>query len=114
MTVSDENASVQRLDKWLWFSRVLKSRTLAAQLIAEGKVRVNRIRITKPSQSVRVGDILTVAVRGRVLVLRILAAGERRGPPSEARLLYEVLSGIGDTAARAQAREIRSPAKNRG
>jgi ribosome-associated heat shock protein Hsp15 len=93
MTDVDENAPVQRLDKWLWFSRVLKSRTLAAQLIAEGKVRVNRVRITKPSQSVRAGDILTLAVRGRVLVVRILATGERRGPASEARQLYEVLSG---------------------
>jgi ribosome-associated heat shock protein Hsp15 len=112
MTDGDENAPVQRLDKWLWFSRVLKSRTQAAQLVAEGKVRVNRVRITKPSHSVRAGDVITVAVRGRVLVVRILAPGARRGPASEARLLYAVLSGT-DRAALAQAPpEERGTGKN--
>jgi ribosome-associated heat shock protein Hsp15 len=85
-------ADTQRLDKWLWFARVLKSRTLAAQLVADGKVRVNRVRTTKPSQTVRAGDVLTVALRGRVVVLKVLAAGERRGPPAEAKRLYEDLS----------------------
>lgn len=79
----------QRLDKWLWFARVLKSRSLAAQLVQDGKVRINRIRAAKPSQTVRSGDVLTIALRGRVLVLKVRAPGERRGPPAEARLLYE-------------------------
>lgn len=82
----------QRLDKWLWFARIIKSRTLAAQLVEDGKVRVNRVRATKPSQVVRSGDVLTIAVRGRIQVLKVLAASERRGPPAEARLLYEVVS----------------------
>ena len=90
---SDEEMScqptVQRLDRWLWFARVLKSRTLAAQLIEGGKVRVNRIRVVKPSHTLRKGDVLTVTLRGRVQVLKVLAAGTRRGPPSEARLLYQ-------------------------
>lgn len=94
---SDEHATVQRLDKWLWFARICKSRTLAAQLVSGGKVRVNRVRVTKPSQSVRAGDILTIASRGCVHVVKILAAGERRGPATEARMLYELLSG-GSTA----------------
>src|SRR5262249_18884638 len=79
----------QRLDRWLWFARILKSRTSAAQLVEGGKVRVNRGRAVKPSHAVRKGDVLTVALRGQVLVLRILAVGARRGPPPEARLLYE-------------------------
>jgi ribosome-associated heat shock protein Hsp15 len=82
----------QRLDRWLWFSRVLKSRTMAAQLVEAGKVRVNRTRVVKPSHGVRPGDVLTIALRGRVQVLRVLAAGARRGPPLEARQLYQVLS----------------------
>src|SRR5262245_762290 len=86
---SGSGASEQRLDKWLWFSRMLKSRTLAAQLVSEGKVRVNRARVVKPSQTVRPGDVLTIALRGRVQVLRVLATGLRRGPPEEARQLYE-------------------------
>jgi ribosome-associated heat shock protein Hsp15 len=85
----------QRLDKWLWFARIIKSRTLAAQLVEDGKVRVNRVRAAKPSQTVRSGDVLTIAVRGRVQLLRVLAVAERRGPPAEARLLYEVVSPRG-------------------
>jgi ribosome-associated heat shock protein Hsp15 len=95
--MDDENpdqsaAGTQRLDKWLWFSRVSKSRTLAAQLIEDGRVRVNRARVVKPSHGVRAGDVLTIVLRGKVQLLRVLAAGRRRGPPSEARQLYETLS----------------------
>jgi ribosome-associated heat shock protein Hsp15 len=82
----------QRLDKWLWFARVVKSRTLAAEVIADGKVRINRIRVVKAAQPVRPGDVLTIALRGRVQVLKVIAEGLRRGPPSEARRLYENLS----------------------
>jgi ribosome-associated heat shock protein Hsp15 len=88
---SRDEAEVQRLDKWLWFSRMLKSRTLAAQLVADGKVRINRMRVTKPSHALRTGDVLTIAMRGNVKILKVLAPGRRRGPPPEARLLYEVL-----------------------
>jgi ribosome-associated heat shock protein Hsp15 len=87
----DDEAEFQRLDKWLWFARVLKSRTLAAQLVTDGKVRINRTRVTKPSHALRKGDVLTIAVRGNVKVLRVLAPGHRRGPPPEARLLYEIV-----------------------
>lgn len=81
--------SVQlRLDKWLWFARVVKSRTMAAGLVEEGKVRVNRERTTKPSQHVRIGDVLTIAVGPRIRVLEVAAIGTRRGPASEAQALY--------------------------
>jgi ribosome-associated heat shock protein Hsp15 len=79
---------VQRLDKWLWFARVMKSRTLAAELVGDGKVRVNRVRVVKPSHLLREGDVITVAVHGQVRVLEVLSVGLRRGPPQEARLLY--------------------------
>lgn len=88
-----------RLDKWLWYVRVIKSRTQAAELVATGKVRLNRVRIEKPSQPVRVGDVVTVAVGPRVRVLKVLAPGQRRGPPSEARLLYEDLTPEPSTSA---------------
>jgi ribosome-associated heat shock protein Hsp15 len=81
--------SAQRLDKWLWFARILKSRTLAATVVTEGKVRVNGARATKASHTVRAGDVLTIGLRGRVHILRVLAPGVRRGPPAEARQLYE-------------------------
>jgi len=82
----------QRLDKWLYFARLAKSRTLAADLIVAGKVRVNRARAGKPSQPLRAGEVVTIALHGRVLVLKVLAPGHRRGPAAEARTLYEVLA----------------------
>jgi ribosome-associated heat shock protein Hsp15 len=84
--------AVQRLDKWLWFARIVKSRTLASQLVQDGKVRINRAKVAKPAQTVRLNDVLTIVIRGNVHVLRVLAPGTRRGPPAEARLLYELLS----------------------
>lgn len=107
--MDDENpdqpaAGTQRLDKWLWFSRVSKSRTLAAQLIEDGRVRVNRARVVKPSHGVRAGDVLTIVLRGKVQLLRVLAAGRRRGPPSEARQLYEPLMGPRDPSEPPQPR----------
>jgi ribosome-associated heat shock protein Hsp15 len=87
----------QRLDKWLWFARMAKSRTLAAQLVSDGKVRINRTKAVKPAQVVRPDDVLTIGIRGGVQVIRILAPGARRGPSAEARLLYEVLTPGGST-----------------
>lgn len=82
----------QRLDKWLWFARVVKSRTLAATLITAGKIRVNRVRAEKPSQLVKAGDVVTSSIKRTVRVLRVRAPGERRGPATEAALLFDDLT----------------------
>jgi ribosome-associated heat shock protein Hsp15 len=82
----------QRLDKWLWFARVVKTRSLASKLILEGHVRVNAQRIETPAKAVAPGDVLTIALENKVAVLRIVAIGARRGPFREARLLFEDLS----------------------
>ncbi|NRG16938.1 RNA-binding S4 domain-containing protein [Rhizobiales bacterium] len=87
-----EAASAQRIDKWLWHARVTKSRSLAQKLAVSGHVRLNREKVDAASKTVKVGDVLTVALERRVLVLKILAIGSRRGPAAEARLLYEDLS----------------------
>jgi ribosome-associated heat shock protein Hsp15 len=87
-----ESAGTQRLDKWLWFARVAKSRTLAATLVSGGKIRVNRARASKPSQLVKVGDVITAGTSRDVRVLRVKAPGLRRGPPAEAQTLYEELT----------------------
>ena len=92
----------RRLDRWLWFARVVKSRTMAAGLVAAGKVRVNRERVTKASHQVRNGDVLTITVGPRVRILKVLAAGERRGPASEARELFEDLTPPVEPASRSQ------------
>ncbi|MCV0394591.1 MAG: RNA-binding S4 domain-containing protein [Rhizobiaceae bacterium] len=82
----------QRLDRWLFFARVTKSRTLAAKLIEAGGVRLNREKCRQPAQQIRVGDVLTVSLERRVMVLRVLSPGARRGPAVEARTLYEDLA----------------------
>lgn len=82
----------QRLDKWLFFSRAVKSRTLAQKLIETGAIRVNSERTERTDHKVGPGDVLTMNVHERLLVWRILDAGERRGPATEAAGLYEDLS----------------------
>jgi ribosome-associated heat shock protein Hsp15 len=80
-----------RLDKWLWQARLSKSRTLAQKWIEAGAVRVNRVAAAKTSALVKPGDVLTFAQGPVIRVVRILAFGHRRGPPAEARALYEDL-----------------------
>ena len=82
----------QRLDKWLYCARLAKTRTGAARLIEEGKVRVNGVRTLKPSRLVQPGNVVTATPSGRLLVVRVIAAGTRRGPASAARALYEDLT----------------------
>ena len=82
----------QRIDKWLWFARLAKTRTLAQKLAVSGRVRINRERNDSASQPVKIGDTLTIAFDAHVRVLRITAIGIRRGPSPEARGLYEDLS----------------------
>ncbi|PWV98196.1 heat shock protein Hsp15 [Hoeflea marina] len=82
----------QRIDKWLFFARVAKSRTLAGKFVASGHVRLNRDKISLPSQIVKIGDVLTISLERRILVLKIADGGSRRGPASEAQMLYEDLS----------------------
>lgn len=84
--------SDQRLDKWLWFARVTKSRTLAATLVVEGKIRVNGERVAKPAHTLKVGDAVTITMRQRVRILRVVGFGLRRGSASIAADLYEDLS----------------------
>jgi ribosome-associated heat shock protein Hsp15 len=82
----------QRLDKWLYCARLAKTRTGAARLIEDGKVRINGARALKPSRLVQAGDVLTAAPLGKLFVVRVLAAVERRGPATLARSLYEDLT----------------------
>ena len=81
-----------RLDKWLWFARIVRSRTLAQTLIKQGKVRLNTHKVVSPSQAVTADDVLTVTLDRAIKVLKIRAPGTRRGPAPEARLLYDDLS----------------------
>ena len=85
----------QRLDKWLWFARMVKTRGLAADLASSGHVRVNGRRADGAGKAIKPGDVLTIALGRDVRVLRVEAPGLRRGPFSEARLLYTDLAAPG-------------------
>jgi ribosome-associated heat shock protein Hsp15 len=78
-----------RLDRYLFFIRLAKSRTLAQGLIDAGHVRVDGKRVMKASEDVRVGQVIALPLRGRVRVLRVVSLPERRGPPGEARAAYQ-------------------------
>ncbi|MEQ1940048.1 RNA-binding S4 domain-containing protein [Mesorhizobium sp. CN5-321] len=82
----------QRIDKWLFFSRAVKSRSLAAKLVTAGRVRINRDKAAQASDFVKAGDVLTITLERRVLIWKVLDAGARRGPAPEARMLYEDMS----------------------
>jgi len=82
----------QRIDKWLWFARFAKTRTLAAGLVSTGRIRVNRIKVSKPSTNVKPGDVITASIGLRVRVVKIVEIGARRGPATEAMGLFEDLT----------------------
>ncbi|MET3794895.1 RNA-binding S4 domain-containing protein [Aquamicrobium terrae] len=92
-------ADRQRLDKWLFFARAVKSRSLAAKLAVSGRVRINRDKASQASDPVKPGDVLTITLDRRILVWKVLETGARRGPAPEARTLYEDLSPAPSQAA---------------
>jgi ribosome-associated heat shock protein Hsp15 len=79
----------QRIDKWLWHTRVVRTRTAAAALVGAGLVRVNGTRIAASSQPVKAGDVVTVALDRYVRILKVTGHAERRGSAEVARALFE-------------------------
>jgi ribosome-associated heat shock protein Hsp15 len=82
----------QRLDKWLFFARFVKSRTLGGNLAASGNVKINDKNSTGADNAVRVGDMLVIRHGSRLITCKVLGLGERRGPATEAQMLYEDLT----------------------
>lgn len=80
-----------RVDKWLWYARLFKSRTLAAGVCQSGRLRINGMIVQKAHQALRPGDVLTFAKADHIRVIRVVALGSRRGPAGEAEALYEDL-----------------------
>lgn len=79
----------QRIDKWLWHARVVRTRTLAQGLVKAGHVRLDGVRVEAASQPVRRGNVLTIALERQVRVLAVLDFAEKRGGAPQAALLYE-------------------------
>ena len=82
----------ERLDRFLFFSRAVKSRTLAQKFIEAGAIRVNSEKTVRTDHKVGAGDVLTMSLHERILIWRIIDPGTRRGPASEAQGLYEDIS----------------------
>ena len=85
-----------RLDKWLWFARFFKTRSVATKAISDGRFRLDGIIMNKPHRHALCGQVLTFIQGDRIRVVRILALGSRRGPASEASMLYEDLTPARD------------------
>ena len=90
--MTDPAPSKLRLDKWLWYARFFKTRSLASQVVARGGTRLNGTPVSKPAVAVAPGDVLTFAKDDRIRIVRIEALGTRRGPAPEAQALYSDLS----------------------
>ena len=82
---------MSRLDKWLFHARFYRTRTLAQAAAAAGRVRLNGLKVEKPGHVVKPGDVLTLGKGAQVVVVRVLALAERRGPATQAHALYELL-----------------------
>ncbi len=97
----------QRLDQWLWFTRLAKSRTLAQALIERNKIRVNRVKVNKPSLWLKPGDVVTLTLGPIVRVVEVVSIGVRRGPAPEAARLFRELTPAPDrtTSSRPDARQ---------
>ncbi len=76
-----------RLDKWLWAARFFKTRSLAVDAIASGKVLLNDARV-KPARTVQVGDMLAIRHGPYQFIVQVLVLSDKRGPPSQAQKLY--------------------------
>ncbi len=85
----DDKQKKVRIDKWLWWARFFKTRSLSTKIITKGAVRVNSRRIAKPSIEIKVNDVLTFTSGKSVRVIKVLSLGKRRVNYEEARKMYE-------------------------
>jgi ribosome-associated heat shock protein Hsp15 len=84
----------QRIDKWLWHARIVRTRSAAAALAASGHVRLNGTRVDAPAKPVKAGDVVTIALDARVRVLKVAGFAVRRGGADEGRALYEDMAPL--------------------
>jgi ribosome-associated heat shock protein Hsp15 len=95
---SQASVDRQRIDRWLWHARIVRTRAGAAALVAAGHVRVNGTRVAAPGRDVKCGDVITAALHGGVRILKVSAMAVRRGDAATALRLYEELTEAGAQA----------------
>ena len=105
-----EDRDWQRLDKWLWCARFIRARGDGTDLVAQGRVRINRRPTDKAHARLRVGDVVAFPLHGAVRVIEVLALAVRRGPAAEARTLYREIAEQNAAAQRDPCGGADSPA----
>jgi len=103
----------QRIDKWLWHARVVRTRSAAAELVASGHVRLNRDRVTAPSRLVRTDDVVTIALDRQVRILKVAGFAERRGGAEAGRELYADLTALSAAPTESPQVAARDPGSGR-
>jgi ribosome-associated heat shock protein Hsp15 len=103
----------QRIDKWLWHARVVRTRSAAAELVTAGLVRLNRVRVTASSRQVRTDDVVTIALDRQVRVLKVAGFAERRGDAEAGRALYADLTPLPPPADDSPKLAAREPGSGR-
>lgn len=93
--MAEETVVAQRVDRWLWHARFVRSRTDAQEMVRRGRVRRNRQPLDTPSSLVRIGDVLTVTLAHKVVVVEVIGFAERRGPAAAVADLARILSPEG-------------------
>ena len=88
----EANETGLRLDKWLWYARFFKTRSLATKFVSSGKLRMDGVVVGKPHRQIQKGQILTFPLGNNIRIIRVADFGGRRGPAPEAQALYEDLA----------------------
>jgi len=94
-------AAAIRIDRFLWFARLAKTRSAAQAIAGKGTLRIDGRRIERAAAPVRVGSILAFPLHGKVRVIRVEALPARRGPPAEGRACYQELGGAANVSQEA-------------
>jgi ribosome-associated heat shock protein Hsp15 len=113
MTRRNPLSDRQRIDKWLWHARVVRTRSSAAALVTEGHVRLNGERVGASSRPVKAGDVVTVALDRMVRILKVTSFAERRGDADAARLLCEDITPVSPAPASGPSQAGRDPGSGR-
>ena len=103
----------QRIDKWLWHARVLRTRSAAAELVTAGHVRLNSERVTASSRLVRADDVITIALDRQVRILKVTGFAERRGNAEAGRALYADLTPLPPPVSESPKTAAREPGSGR-
>ena len=86
------NIAPVRVDKWLWYARFFKTRSLATKFVSSGKLRIDGYVVSKPHRQIQKGQVLTFPLGNNIRIIQIANFGGRRGPATEAQTLYEDLA----------------------